>query len=338
VANVENARGKELTAFQLEVFAQALDLPANFFYETFSSLNALEVAYRRSRRDTEGLAPLTIPDQWPAPIRVEERDGKISRVNDRDSPLGAAERDFDDWREPVVDHIQGMLAGDFREGTNHSLTRERLVALATLLSASIPEMKERQFHIGYEVERFGGLVSAYQSGGDDMPTLNAAVLKDLDRLYIALVMGTSKFERWADFRQGAAVDPARDGDTSPVAVSQALNEMAVKMEQRPTYFAPELPDTFRFLAEATRDPSGATWTIVYGGVKSAENLISFLGRKAVGIGVNAVGAAEQHISKAVAATLIAGLSGAALQISGALPTAWAWLRPLLDALPRVGGG
>jgi hypothetical protein len=290
--------------------------------------------------DDPGFAaiPPTVPDQSPAPIRVEERDGKISRISDRDSPLGAAERDFNDWREPVSDHIQELLAGDFRPGTNHSRARDRLVALAMLLTAGIPEMKERQFRVGYEIERFGGLISAYRSGGDDMPTLSADVLEDLDRLRIALVMGIAKLERWAEFRRAAATDPMHDGDANPAVLSQGLTGIAVEMEQRPTYFDPELPATFRFLAEATKDPRGATRTVVYGGVRSAENLISFLGRKALGIATNAVGAVEQHISKAVAATLVLALSGIALQISVALPTGWIWLRPLLDFLRKSGSG
>jgi hypothetical protein len=279
----------------------------------------------------------TVPDQSPAPIRVEERDGRISRISDRDSQLGAAERDFNDWREPVFDHIQEMLSGDFRPGTNHGRARDRLVALATFLAASITEMKERQFRIGYEIERLGGLVSAYRSGGDDMPTLSADVLEDLDRLRIALVMGISKLERWAEFHRAASLDLSRDGDADPVLVGNGLADMAVEMERQPTYFDPELPQTFRFLVEATRDPGGATKTVVYGGVKSAENVMGFLGRKALGIGVNAAGAVERHISKAVATALVVGLGDAALRVSGALPTEWAWLQPLLT-LVRGGGG
>jgi hypothetical protein len=182
-----------------------------------------------------------------------------------------------------------MLAGDFRPGTNHSRARDRLVALAVLLAASIAEMKERQFRIGYEIEWFGGLVSAYRSGGDDMPALSADALEDLDRLRIALVMGITKLERWAEFRRAAAADPKHDGDANPAVLSEGLTGIAVEMERRPTYFDPELPETFRFLAEATRDPRGATKTVVYGGVRSAENLISFLGRKALGIGQNLYG-------------------------------------------------
>jgi uncharacterized LabA/DUF88 family protein len=293
--------------------------------------------YRRRQPSRAAERPM-VPEQSPAPVRVEERNGRISRMSDRDSPLGAEERDFNDWREPVFDHIQEMLLGYFRPGTNHSRTRDRLVALAMLLSAGIPEMKERQFRIGYEIERFGGLVSAYRFGGDDMPTLSADVLEDLDRLHIALAMGIAKLERWAEFRRAAAMDSAHDGDANPVVVSEALNEMAVYMERRPTHFDPELPETFRFLAEATKDPRGATRTLVYGAVRSAENLISFLGRKALDIGANAVGAVEQHISKAVATALIAALTGAALTMSGAVPVGWAWLKPLLDTLARGGGG
>lgn len=305
-----------------------------------SEIRAVLITIKSGLEHGAGIRVATppIPDQSPAPVRVEERDGRVSRITDQDSALDAAERDFNNWREPVTDHMQELLLGDFRLGTNHGRARDRLVALATFLSATITEIKERQFRIGYEVERLGGLVSAYRSSGDDMPALSADVLEDLDRLRVALVMGISKLERWEAFHRAAAADSAHDGDANPTVVSKGLNEIAAEMERRPTYFDPELPETFRFLAEAATDPRGATRTVVYGAVRSAENLISFLGRKALGIGASTVGAVERHISKAVAATLIVALSGAALQISGALPTAWLWLRPLLEALARAGGG
>jgi hypothetical protein len=68
-------------------------------------------------------------------------------------------------------------------------------------------VKERQFRIGYEIERFEGLISAYRSGGDDMPELNAAALEDLDRLRISLKIGVDKLERWNEFRRDATQDP-----------------------------------------------------------------------------------------------------------------------------------
>jgi hypothetical protein len=116
------------------------------------------------------------------------------------------------------------------------------------------------------------------------------------------------------------------GTANPVVIGDALNYMAAEMEKELKYFDPELPATFRFLAEANKDPFGATKSVVYGGVKSAENVVSFLAQRALGIGKNAADAVEQHISEAVAATLIASFSAAILAISGALPTGWTWLR------------
>jgi hypothetical protein len=127
-----------------------------------------------------------VPDQSPAPVRVEERDGKIARVSDRDSPLGATEADFNAWREPIIDHVRELLARDFPQETNHGRARDRLLALANLLPGDVSEVEERQFRIGYEIERLEGLLAAYGSGGDDMPALNAAILEDLNRLLLAL--------------------------------------------------------------------------------------------------------------------------------------------------------
>ena len=110
------------------------------------------------------------------------------------------------------------------------------------------------------------------------------------------------------------------------------------MERKPKYFDPQLPATFRFLAEAVKDRRGATKTIVYGAVKSLENLFSFLGQRSMGLGKKTGDALEQHISKAVAAALIIGFGALALRLSGALPHGWAWLQPLLDALAKSAGG
>jgi hypothetical protein len=279
-----------------------------------------------------GPAVPAVPDQSFAPVRVEERGGKITRVSDRDSPLLSDEADFNAWREPVIDHVRELLSGDFRQGTNHGRARDRLVTLDTLLSGEASDVKERQFRLGYEIERLGGLVAAYRSLGDDMPALNAAVLEDLDRLRLALILGIDKLERWAEFHRLAANDPRRDGEANPTVVSEALDDMAAAMEQQATYFDPELPASFRFLAEAVRDPMGANKTVIYGSVRSAENLISFLAQRALGIASKAADAVEKHISRAVATSLIFGLTTAAIQISGALPRGWAWLKPLLDAL------
>ena len=110
------------------------------------------------------------------------------------------------------------------------------------------------------------------------------------------------------------------------------------MERKPKYFDPQLPATFRFLAEAVKDRRGATKATVYGAVKSLENLFSFLGQRSMGLGKQTGDALEQHISKAVAAALITGFGALALRLSGALPHGWAWLQPLLDALAKSASG
>jgi hypothetical protein len=340
--NVSEVRVRSWLNMDSEAIPDRIEPILELFFgklpELRSYRNRLLEVWKQAAEQTFREVMATIPEQAMAPVRVEERNGKVSRIRDSDSPLGAAERDFDEWRMPVWAHLQEMLVSDFPVGTNHGRTRDRLVALSKLFDGTVTEIKERQFRIGYEVERFHGLVLAYRSGGDDMPALNASVLEDLDRLRIALMMGALKLERWAEFKRVAATTTILDNNTNIVAITEGLNEMAVEMEKRPAYFDPELPQSLRFLMEALRNPGSAAKTVVYGAVKSAENVMSFLGRKSLGIGVNAVDGLERHISKAIAVTLITALSGAALRISGALPTAWAWLQPLLDALAKAHGG
>jgi hypothetical protein len=265
-----------------------------------------------------------------------ERDGKVSKATDRDSALNATERDFRAWRDPVVDHIDELTASDFAAGTNHSRIRDRLTSLGKILPGEIADVKDRQFRIGYEIERFEGLMAAYRSGGEDMPALNVAQLEDLDRLRVALKMGIDKLERWSEFRKRANESTAGEADADREIVGDALDEMAAVMEQQLKYFDPELPATLRFLSEAVRDPRGATKTVVYGAIKSAENVVSFLGHRALGISKKGAEAVETHISKVVATSLIAGLGTAALRVSGALPQGWAWLKPLLATLGAGG--
>lgn len=108
-------------------------VPRNFFDLVEAELRQFEIA-------------ASIPAQPSAPVRVEERDGKIVKISYGDSRLAVAERDFNSWREPILHHIAELLSGDFRQGTNHSRVRERLVALASLLEVSVPELKEKQLN------------------------------------------------------------------------------------------------------------------------------------------------------------------------------------------------
>jgi hypothetical protein len=311
------------------------DIPGKLPWDDGAEAVNLEIARRLSEL-SRGVESSEIPNQAPAPVRVEERNGRVSKATDRDSALNATERDFTAWRDPVVDHIDELTASDFAAGTNHSRIRDRLTSLGRLLPGEIADVKDRQFRIGYEIERFDGLMAAYRLGGEDMPALNAAQLEDLDRLRVALKMGIDKLERWSEFRKQANESTAGESDADRETVGDALDEMAAVMEQQPKYFDPELPATFRFLSEAARDPRGATKTVVYGAIKSAENVVSFLGQRALGVGKKGAEAVETHISKAVATSLIAGLSGAALGLSGALSQGWAWLKPLLAALGATG--
>jgi hypothetical protein len=310
------------------------DIPGELPWGQGARAINFEIRRRLAELSFNAILP-EIPEQSPAPVRVEERDGKIAQSSDRDGALTASERDFKAWRDPVADHLEELIATDFPIGTNHSRVRDRLVALDKLLLGAIAEVKERQFRIGYEIERLEGLMTAYRIGGEDMPLLNAAQLEDLDRLRIALKMGIDKLERWSEFRRQANNNLADGSEADSELVGDALDQMAAVMERRPQFFDPELPATFRYLSEALRDPWGATKAIVYGAVKSAENLVVFLAQKALGVGKKGVEAIETHVSKAVAASLVTGLGGAALQLSGALSQGWSWLKPLLAAL---GGG
>jgi hypothetical protein len=81
-----------------------------------AELRALD-ANRLPQKDGLPVGLPAIPDQSPAPVRIEERDGRVSLLSTGDSALAASEADFESWREPVLDHIQELLSGDFRQGT-----------------------------------------------------------------------------------------------------------------------------------------------------------------------------------------------------------------------------
>jgi hypothetical protein len=276
-----------------------------------------------------------VPDQQIAPVRVEERDGKIAKISDRDSALLAPERDFEQWRAPVASHLDELLAGDFRPGTNHARMRDRLTELQAHLHGSTADVKENQFKLGYAMTRFASLISAYETGGDDMPVLSPDTLKDLIVLDAGLRMGLDKLERWVAFREAAANDRSGASDAPAGEVAKVLDSIAGNMEGESKYFDAELPRTFRLLAEAAKDPYGATRTVVYGAVRSAENVFIFVGQIALGLAAGTADGAKTGISKAVAAGLFVFLSGLGLHLAGIAPGALSWIKPVLEAIQKI---
>ena len=73
----------------------------------------------------------------------------------------------------------------------------------------------------------------------------------------------------------------------------------------------------RFVVEVI-DGLDLSATLVYGAVKSAENLFSFLAQRALGIVKKVIDGVEQSITKAIAGSLLLGLGGIALHLSGGL--------------------
>jgi hypothetical protein len=165
-----------------------------------------------------------------------------------------------------------------------------------------------------------------------MPAINAAVLGDINQLYIALRMGTDKLERWAEFRRQAIDDPKHSGDAESNKVAEILDEMATNMEQRPKYFDPQVPESLRFVSEAIKDPMSATKIIIYGAVESIQNVIKFLARRALGIAVKVADAVEK---RAVAASVTIFFATVALRLLPALAERWPWLAPVVEALKGV---
>jgi hypothetical protein len=289
------------------------------------------------------LASTDIPEQKLAPIMVEERDGKIAKISDRDSPLSATERDFEQWRAPVASHLDELLAGDFLPGTNHARMRDRLTELQAHLQGSIADVKENQFKLGYAMTRFASLISAYESSGDDMPELSRDALNDVIVLKAGLAMGLGKLERWAAFQEAADKDTSGAADAPPAKVAEVLDGIAATMEKEAMYFDPDLPRSFRWLAEAAKDPGGATKTVVYGGVTSAENVASFLARRALGLTNAALDGAEEGVKKGVETAFSRGISvalfvllfGTVAQLTGLAPGALNWIGAALNAIKKI---
>jgi hypothetical protein len=213
----------------------------------------------RSRRNCRPGKAKDLPTRF---IAQNSRIGsRNSRVNGRSAPASAISRP---GAIPLSITSKNWRLSEFAAGTNHSRIRDRLVALGRLLPGEIAEVKERQFRIGYEIERFEGLMAAYRFGGEDMPMLNADQLEDLDRLRVALRIGIDKLERWSEFRKEANQSATGEVDADNEILGDALDEMAAAMERSARYFHPELPASFtlpsRSLSRSIwRDQSDRLW-------------------------------------------------------------------------------
>jgi hypothetical protein len=108
--------------------------------------------------------------------------------------------------------------------------------------------------------RLGGLISAYRSGGDDMPMLNAAVLQDLDQLHLAL--RTDEMTKKSDHLEVVDTTGLTDADWAEInklknayaggqkALSAALDDLAKDPSRTARVLGALFPDLVR---EATKD-------------------------------------------------------------------------------------
>jgi hypothetical protein len=283
------------------------------------------------------IAASAIPDQVVAPIRVEERDGRISLSHNRDAVLLVEDRDFEHWRVPVVAHIREELRKDFAHGTNHVRVRERLSALLDLVNLPLPEVKDRQFELGYSIQRFRALVAVYQTTEGDMPALPADTLADLELLSGTLELGLSKLELWELFNAQAASVPRGTIIDSVGELGQALDTIVREMESAPSYFDPEVPRTFMFVTEGVRDPVGASKAIIFGAVRSLENLLIGASRRLVRSLRNAADNIETVIASKATIVIAGVLVAGGTSLLGLVPGAGAWLKPVLDLAKQLLG-
>ncbi|MFI5032166.1 MAG: hypothetical protein ACHQPH_15830 [Reyranellales bacterium] len=274
------------------------------------------------------------PPQSPAPIKVELRDGLIAPMRGAGAIEGA-EAEFDEWRRIAEGHVLELCGTDFKQGTNHDRIRKRLLALAMSLSLDVEQIRAQEFRLGYEVDLLDVLVGAYNRASDDFPTIGAASLAELNLLVRRLRDGRGHLLRWKEFERAAKDDAHEEGLASASEVALHVDQLAEHTESLPRYFDPDLPRSLRFLSNALRDPGGATRTMVYGAVKSVENVLAFVAERALAITRASLTAVEAHISKALGAALISGLGGVGLSLSGILPHGWSWLKPVLDAISKL---
>jgi hypothetical protein len=284
------------------------------------------------------IAAATIPDQSVAPIRVEERDGRISLFHNRNASLLVEDRDFEQWRVPVVAHIREELRKDFVHGTNHVRVRERLSALLDLVDLPLPEVKDRQFELGYSIQRFRGLVTVYRKAEGDMPALQADVLADLELLSKSLELGLSKLELWDMFNAQAVSTPPEAIPESVEEVGRALDTIVGEMERAQSYFDPEVPRTFRFVTEGVRDPIGASKAIIFGAVRSFENLLIEASQRLVRSLKKAADNTETAVASKATIVIAGVLVAGGTSLLGLVPGAGTWLRVVLDLAKQLLGG
>ena len=77
--------------------------------------------------------------------------------------------------------------------------------------------------------------------------------------------------------------------------------------------------------------------MVYGAVRSVENLVIFLGQTVLEGVKRTVQAAVAGISEEAASELLNQLAQTTQHLSAALPEKWAWLQPLLEFVGRLHG-
>lgn len=270
-------------------------------------------------------ASRTLPRQKIAPINIKAVNERVIASGFEHSLDDGKERDIQRWYAPLLAHVQNELKSNFRQGTNHSHIRERLITLRDVLKLPMHIIEEKQFELGYATRRFRRILNVYQNNQSDMPVLSQNIWEDLDELCNSLEIGLSKFVPWRRFVieiEGVPPDP-----TLPLGseIAKRMEPIIDVMEQEPKYFDPEIPRTFRFLSEAAKDPDGVGRLAIYGLIRSAENLMIGTSNLFLGMIKGAIKNASEIIASKAAIVFATFLVSGISAIVGLAPGLGPWL-------------
>jgi len=256
-----------------------------------------------------------VPDQKAAPAKFIFVDDILRLDRTPSQPAEGVEHVSDSARRELLEscgQLQKMLRAsgniDARIGMLVEQLRERIAARDNIVQLGMA-------NISAEL--------VFKAAADELPDAIAGMLAGLNR---GIGMYAAQFPDWQLFAENAAAVDLAELELAPIKAS--AENFAAELEAMPDRVDPEVPKTLRFLLALWRDPTDTSKRAIFAVIRTFENLISSVVKRASELADAALDGAGEGTKKFAKHAVFYALLGLAIHAG---TTIWPAASRMVDA-------